>query len=219
MGHSLVQSFFHVIRDTLLGAVDIGGSVCTAERIVYIAGDPEMTFFQKGILPIGMDGFNLCQSLSALAWIISICICERKAQSLEHANTSVICGASSYADDEISAAFFHGIQDHFAHTVCRGQQRIFFSIADKGDASGGSHFNDGGLTFGKVSIVAVYRSSKRTSCGHLHFLSVHTLDECVCCALSAVCQRFYDDFCAWFCKKDPFLGGISGFHGREASFK
>ena len=101
---------------------------------------------------------------------------------------------------------------HFAHTVAGSKKRILCIIWNQCDSGSGSHFHDSGIAVFQISIMSLDRSMHGSGDGQIDPLSVHAFDQGVRSALSAVCERFYDDFCIRLCPKNSFPDGHSGFY-------
>ena len=131
MSHILIKTFFDLICYTLLWAIDVSGTVFSAERIIYITCDLNVTVGKLWIHVVCADGCHFCESLSTLADIVAMFVKEVISESHQHSDAAVICGAAADAYDKVTAAFFDGIVDHFSDSISSCKKRILFFFSQQ----------------------------------------------------------------------------------------
>ena len=157
----MIQIIFYFIRNAFLRTVNVSCAVRTAERVCYIACDPETAFFQFRHNFFGTNGSNIFKRAGADTRGLSVFIQKFIAQCSQHADTAVIGRAAADADDKVSAAAFYGIRYHFADAVGCGIQRALV-FPDKDNACGGCHFHDGSVCLGDNTVTCFDGGFQRT---------------------------------------------------------
>ena len=193
MIHCLIQFFCYFQCDTFLRTINIGSSVLSAKWISYITGNMKIAFFENWVSFFYYNRRYPFKRLSAFADILSIFIGKLIAKCLKHSNSTIICCASSNSNNEIADTAFHGICDHFTDTVSGCSKWIFFRFSYQDNSGSGSHFEDGSIFFCQISVMCIYRSTKRTSHCKINTLTPKSCNQGICGAFTTICKWFYDN--------------------------